>query len=115
MSISVEQLCALVTAGFTKQDITSFCTAQEVAINQNTSIQSTESEPTQINPTSDNAPDDVTETLRSMQNSILQLSNIVQDMQRHNVNRDISNGAKAETVDDINKFLLGYKAPEGGK
>ena len=114
MSISVEQLCALVTAGFTKQEITSL-TAQEIAINQNTSIQSTESEPTQINPTSDNAPDDVTETLRAMQNSILQLSNTVQDMQRHNVNRDISNGAKAETVDDINKFLLGYKAPEGGK
>lgn len=98
MSISVEQLCALVTAGFTKQEITSL-TAQEVAINQKTSIQSTESEPAQ--------------TLRSMQNSILQLSNTVQDMQRHNVNRDISNGAKAETVDDINKFLLGYKAPEG--
>ena len=43
MSISVEQLCALVTAGFTKQEITSL-TAQEVAINQNTSIQSTESD-----------------------------------------------------------------------
>ena len=112
MSISVEQLCALVTAGFTKQDITSF-TAQEVAA-QSVAEPVHSTEPETHNPEHDSAPDDVTETLRSMQNSILQLSNTVQDMQRHNVNRDISNGTKAETVDDINKFLLGYKAPEGG-
>lgn len=113
MSISVEQLCALVTAGFTKQDIAHF-TAQEVAAQAVAEpVQSTE--PEVHNPEHDSAPDDVAETLHAMQNSILQLSNTVQDMQRHNVNRDISNGAKAETVDDINKFLLGYKAPEGGK
>lgn len=109
MSISVEQLCALVTAGFTKQDITSF-TAQEVAAQANA-----ESEPEVHNPEHDSAPSDVAETLHAMQNSIVQLSNTVQGMQKNNVNRDISNGAKAETIDDINKYLLGYNSPEGGK
>lgn len=113
MSISVEQLCALVTAGFTKQDITSF-TAQEVAAQSGAEpVQSTE--PEIHNPEHDSAPSDVAETLRAMQNSILQLSNTVQGMQKNNVNRDISNGAKAETIDDINKYLLGYNSPEGGK
>lgn len=109
MSISVEQLCALVTAGFTKQDITSF-TAQEVAAQS-----AAEPEPEILNPEHDSAPSDVAETLLAMQNSILQLSNTVQGMQKNNVNRDISNGAKAETIDDINKYLLGYNSPEGGK
>lgn len=113
MSISVEQLCALVTAGFTKQDIVNF-TAQEVAAQSVAEpVQSTE--PEIHNPEHDSAPVDVAETLRAMQNSIVQLSNTVQGMQKNNVNRDISNGAKAETIDDINKYLLGYNSPEGGK
>lgn len=109
MSISVEQLCALVTAGFTKQDITSFTAAQSV----DEPVQSTK--PEVHNPEHDGAPNDVAETLQAMQNSILQLSNTVQGMQKNNVNRDISNGVKAETIDDINKYLLGYNNPEGGK
>lgn len=102
MSISVEQLCTLVTAGFSKADIAKI-TAD---------IQSTGLPETKSNTPPETKPNTQSEVLTQMQNAILQLTRTVEGMQKNNANRDITNGAKSETVDDINKYLLGYNAPQ---
>ena len=115
MSISVEQLCTLVTAGFSKADIARITAdVQSTGNSQPETTPNTQPEttPNTQPETTPNTPPDV---LTQMQNTILQLTKTVEGMQKNNANRDISNGAKSETIDDINKYLLGYNAPKEDK
>ena len=123
MSISVEQLCTLVTAGFSKADIARITADVQSTGNSqpettpNTQPETTPNTQPETTPntqpeTTPNTPPDV---LTQMQNTILQLTKTVEGMQKNNANRDISNGAKSETIDDINKYLLGYNAPKEDK
>ena len=123
MSISVEQLCTLVTAGFSKADIakitadiqsTGKTQPETVPNTQPETVPNTQPE-TVPNTQPETVPNTQPDVLTQMQNAILQLTKTVEGMQKNNANRDISNGAKSETIDDINKYLLGYNAPKEDK
>jgi len=131
MSISVEQLCTLVTAGFSKADIakitadiqsTGKTQPETVPNTQPETVPNTQPETvpntqpeTVPNTQPETVPNTQPDVLTQMQNAILQLTKTVEGMQKNNANRDISNGAKSETIDDINKYLLGYNAPKEDK